>query len=91
MDPAASQKMIDLISEVSDVFWATEKAQGRRRLPTCVESPSPVRERPLPIPSLWGRRKRHKALMEGVSLVSERVGPPPLRDHHAARRPVGEV
>lgn len=28
MDPAASQKMIDLISEVSDVFWATEKAKG---------------------------------------------------------------
>ena len=28
MDPAASQKMIDLIAEVSDVFWATEKAQA---------------------------------------------------------------
>jgi nickel superoxide dismutase len=28
MDPAASQKMIDLIQDVSDVFWATEKAQG---------------------------------------------------------------
>ena len=28
MDPAASQKMIDLIAEVSEVFWATEKAQG---------------------------------------------------------------
>lgn len=28
MDPAASQEMIDLISEVSEVFWATEKAQA---------------------------------------------------------------
>jgi len=28
MDPAASQRMIDLIAEVSDVFWATEKAQA---------------------------------------------------------------
>jgi nickel superoxide dismutase len=28
MDVAASQKMIDLIQEVSDVFWQTEKAQG---------------------------------------------------------------
>ena len=28
MDVAASQNMIDLIQEVSDVFWQTEKAQG---------------------------------------------------------------
>ena len=28
MDPAASQQMIDVIQEVSDVFWQTEKAVG---------------------------------------------------------------
>jgi nickel superoxide dismutase len=28
MDVEASQNMIDLIQEVSDVFWQTEKAQG---------------------------------------------------------------
>jgi len=28
MDPAVSQAMIDLIQEISDVFWSTEKAQG---------------------------------------------------------------
>ncbi len=28
MDPVASQQMIDVIQEVSDVFWQTEKAVG---------------------------------------------------------------
>ncbi len=28
MDVAAQQEMIDLIGEVSEVFWATEKAKG---------------------------------------------------------------
>lgn len=28
MDVAASQALVDLIKEISDVFWATEKAKG---------------------------------------------------------------
>lgn len=28
MDPAEGQKLIDLIDEVADIFWATEKAKG---------------------------------------------------------------
>jgi superoxide dismutase, Ni len=28
MDPAASQELVDLIDEISDVFWQTEKARG---------------------------------------------------------------
>ncbi len=28
MDPAVSQGMVDLIDEISDVFWQTEKAKG---------------------------------------------------------------
>ena len=28
MDPAASQKVVDLIDEISAVFWQTEKAKG---------------------------------------------------------------
>ena len=28
MDPAVSQGLIDLIQEISDVFWSTEKAKG---------------------------------------------------------------
>lgn len=28
MDPAVSQGLIDLIQEIADVFWATEKSKG---------------------------------------------------------------
>lgn len=28
MDPAVGQKLIDLIDEIADIFWQTEKAKG---------------------------------------------------------------
>jgi len=28
MDPAVSEKMIELISEISDVFWKTEESKA---------------------------------------------------------------
>lgn len=28
VDPADGQKLVDLVDEVSDIFWQTEKAQG---------------------------------------------------------------
>lgn len=28
MDPADGQKLVDLIDEISDIFWQTEKAKG---------------------------------------------------------------